>query len=43
MKDYSDIAGLPDSMAAFLYGIPLSANSAEGAPKCGPPRPAQLT
>lgn len=28
----ADIAGIPDSMAAFLYGVPLSANSAEGAP-----------
>jgi hypothetical protein len=28
----ADIAGIPDSMAAFLFGIPLSANSAEGAP-----------
>lgn len=28
----ADIAGIPDSMAAFLLGVPLSANSAEGAP-----------
>jgi hypothetical protein len=27
-----DIAGLPDAFAAFLIGIPLNANSAEGAP-----------
>jgi len=28
----ADIVGIPDSMAAFLLGIPLSANSAEGMP-----------
>jgi hypothetical protein len=27
-----DIAGIPNGMAAFLIGIPLNANSAEGAP-----------
>ncbi len=27
-----DITGLPDAFAAFLVGVPLSANSAEGAP-----------
>ena len=27
-----DIAGIPDGFAAFLLGIPLNANSAEGAP-----------
>ena len=27
-----DIAGIPNGMAAFLLGIPLDANSAEGAP-----------
>ncbi len=27
-----DIAGLPDAFAAFLIGVPLNANSAEGAP-----------
>ncbi|MBI3694919.1 MAG: TonB-dependent receptor [Acidobacteria bacterium] len=27
-----DIVGLPDAFAAFLIGIPLNANSAEGAP-----------
>lgn len=27
-----DIAGIPDAMAAFMLGIPLNANSAEGAP-----------
>lgn len=28
----ADISGVPDAMAAFLYGVPLNANSAEGAP-----------
>lgn len=28
----ADIVGIPDSMAAFLLGVPLNANSAEGAP-----------
>ncbi len=32
MSFTADIAGIPDAMAAFLYGIPLNANSAEGAP-----------
>ena len=27
-----DITGIPDAFAAFMLGIPLSANSAEGAP-----------
>lgn len=27
-----DIVGIPDAMAAFMLGIPLNANSAEGAP-----------
>lgn len=32
MSFTADIVGIPDSMAAFLLGIPLSANSAEGMP-----------
>jgi hypothetical protein len=32
MSFTADIVGIPDAMAAFLFGIPLSANSAEGAP-----------
>ncbi|MGG7380584.1 hypothetical protein ACQ7B2_18180, partial [Escherichia coli] len=27
-----DITGIPDGFAAFMLGIPISANSAEGAP-----------
>ncbi|MCZ2147356.1 MAG: TonB-dependent receptor [Bryobacterales bacterium] len=27
-----DIAGIPDGMAAFMLGVPLNSNSAEGAP-----------
>jgi hypothetical protein len=28
-----DITGIPDAFAAFMFGIPLSSNSAEGAPQ----------